>query len=377
MRLMFAAAASLTLGLLVTFADDAKPNVSDKVVALKKKFDAEMEEFTARLNKATDAGEARGIQAEMRELVALTADKAIDIAKEDPKSDTGFAAAEFLFKAASKVNAGDLKQIGAAAELIAEHHATKPSVKELLIPAMRLGAAGEKLLTAVSEKATDKEAKGTALFILGFNAARKADAAEDEKELAAAVGKATELLSAAIKEAPDTKVGAGGRTISDLAGKQIEELKGITIVAIGKPAPDIASMTLEGKKIKLSDYKGKVVLLDFWATWCPPCRAMIPHERDMVAGMKDRPFVLVSVSADDEKDTLVKFLEKEPMPWVHWWDDGARNPSLKKFRVRAFPTMYLIDHTGVVREKWVGNPGNDKLDKAVEDLVKEAEKMKG
>ena len=57
--------------------------------------------------------------------------------------------------------------------------------------------------------------------------------------------------------------------------------------------------------------------------------------------------MLVSVSADDEKETLEKFLEKEPMPWVHWWDSGTENPVLKKFRVRAFPTLYLIDHTGI------------------------------
>ena len=54
-----------------------------------------------------------------------------------------------------------------------------------------------------------------------------------------------------------------------------------------------------------------------------------------------------------------------------------REPVLKTYRVRAFPTLYLIDHTGVIKQKWVGNPGNDKLDKAVEELVKDAEKAKG
>jgi thioredoxin-related protein len=106
---------------------------------------------------------------------------------------------------------------------------------------------------------------------------------------------------------------------------------------------------------------------------------MIPHERELVKTMaKDKkPFVLVSVSADDEKDTLVKFLEKEPMPWVHWWDGGAENPVLKKYRVRAFPTLYLIDHTGAIKQKWVGRPESDKLDKAIEEAVKEAEKAQG
>jgi peroxiredoxin len=103
---------------------------------------------------------------------------------------------------------------------------------------------------------------------------------------------------------------------------------------------------------------------------------MIPHERELVNQLKDKPFVLISVSADDKKETLVKFLEKEPMPWVHWWEKGDENPVLKQYRVQAFPSLYLIDHTGIVRKKWVGNPGDDKIDQAVQELVKEAVKAK-
>ncbi|HEY1188070.1 MAG TPA: thioredoxin-like domain-containing protein, partial [Gemmata sp.] len=88
-------------------------------------------------------------------------------------------------------------------------------------------------------------------------------------------------------------------------------------------------------------------------------------------------FELISVSADDKKETLQKFLEKEKMPWTHWWDQGPESAVLKKYRVRAFPTLYLIDHTGVIKHKWVGNPGNDKIDAAVEELVKAAVKAKG
>ncbi len=83
------------------------------------------------------------------------------------------------------------------------------------------------------------------------------------------------------------------------------------------------------------------------------------------------------MSADDKKETLQKFLEKEPMPWTHWWQDGQENPVLKKYRVRAFPTLYVIDHTGVIRHKWVGSPKTEELDKAIDDLVKAAIKAKG
>ena len=173
MRLLCAAAISLVLGLFVAVADDKKPADNDaqaradKLSALKKKFDAEMSDLTKRLTKAEDPAEQRGIQAEMRELVAITAEKALAIASGDPKDETGFAAAEFVVQSASKAGGGG-KDVEAAVALIAEHHAASPKVKELLIPAMRLGEAGEKLLRAVGEKATDKEAKATACFLRGY-----------------------------------------------------------------------------------------------------------------------------------------------------------------------------------------------------------------
>jgi thiol-disulfide isomerase/thioredoxin len=127
--------------------------------------------------------------------------------------------------------------------------------------------------------------------------------------------------------------------------------------------------------VELSSYRGKVVLLDFWATWCGPCVAMIPHERELVTKMADKPFVLLSVNVDEDKTTLSDFLDKEKMPWNHWWD-GTRGPIAKTFKVRAYPTLYLIDSKGIVRKKWVGSPGNAVLDKAVEELVAETQKTK-
>jgi thiol-disulfide isomerase/thioredoxin len=375
MRLLCAAALSLALGLVVAYAGDDKPDRAAKLTALKKKYDTELAELKERLKKAEPA-DKKGIRVEMRELVAIVAERALNIAKENPKDDTAFDAAEFIIKVAS-TNGSGIKEVDALIDILTEHHLTNPKIKEVLIAVRGAGPAGDKLLTAVSEKATDKETKGLALYIRGHRAARDAEEEEDDKELAKAIAKATELLEKAAKESPDQKIGKAGKTIAELCKKDLEALKSIVIISIGKPAPEVESVLLDGKKVKLSDYKGKVVLLDVWATWCPPCRAMIPHERDLVKSMKDKPFVLISVSADDKKDTLTKFFEKEPMPWVHWWDNGPESPVLQKYRIHAFPSLFLIDHNGIVREKWVGSPGNEKIDKAVEELVKEAVKAKG
>ena len=380
MRLLCAAALSLSAGLWFAHADDKKPadppaaDRAGKLAALKTKFEAENKELAAQLAKAETRADARAVQTEMRELLTLTAGKVFEVAKADPKDAVAFDAASFVVENAAKVGAtgGDVEK---AAELIAEHHAANPKVKDLLLPAMRLGDVGDKLIKAVSEKATDKETKGTATFIRGYKLAQQVDDEEDGAKLAAAVKEAIALLEQAAKEAPDVKIGNG--TIGKFAAKEVDGLKAVLALAVGKPAPEVESATLDGKKVKLSDYKGKVVLLDIWATWCGPCKEMIPHERKLVEGMKGKPFELVSVSADDKKATLEKFLETEKMPWTHWWQDGPESAVLTKFRVRAFPTLYLIDHAGVIRHKWVGAPETEKLDAAVEELVKAAEKAKG
>ncbi len=373
MRLLCAAALALTFGLWAAFADDKKPSDrAARLADLKKKHDSTFKELEERFQKAAP-NEKRGIVAEMREEVTLTAGKAIKIAEENPKDDTGFDAVAFIVRSAGKLGAGG-PDVEKALGLVAEHHLNSAKVTDLLIPAMQTGA-GDKFLKIASEKSTDKGTKAAALAIRGYQIAQTIDDEEDEKKLPGLVREATELLEAAVKLSPDTKLGKS--TIGTFAQGQLDELKMVTALAVGKPAPAVESKLLDDKKTKLADYKGKVVLLDIWATWCGPCRAMIPHERELVKKMKDKPFVLISVSADDEKETLTKFIAKEPMPWVHWWDNGPESAVLKAYRVRAFPTLYLIDHAGVIRHKWVGAPDEKKLDEAVEELVKIAEKSKG
>jgi thiol-disulfide isomerase/thioredoxin len=174
-------------------------------------------------------------------------------------------------------------------------------------------------------------------------------------------------MAKAVELAPAAKI--GDTTLAKAAAAEAASLK----IAVGNPAPDVEGIDLDGKKVKLAGMKGKVVLFDFWATWCGPCRAMIPHERELVEKMAKKPFVLLSVNVDDEKSTLKDFLSEEKMPWPHWWD-GSAGPLAKMFKIRGFPTIYLIDAKGVIRKKWLGSPGNEVLDKAVEELVAEAEK---
>ena len=380
MRLFIAAMLVLSLGLYLACAPGpgadrnpeppAKPeDQAEQLKTQKKKFGEEFDELIKRFEKAATVADKKGIQAEARELATLTAEKIRKIAEADPKSETAFEAASFTLSRLVTVGAGG-PDVDKLLAIVADNHLNNPKVKDMVQVAGRAGPAGEKFLQTAAEKSTDKSVRGMSLYILGMSFSEQSDDAPNEKASTELVAKAIDFLSRAAKEAPDTRVEDG--TISVVAAAEIKSLK---TLSIGNPAPALeGTELLAEKKQTLAGFKGNVVLVDVWATWCGPCRAMIPHEREMVKKHEGKPFKLISVSVDDKKDTLTKFIEKEPMPWIHWWDNGDENPLVKTLKVKAFPTLYLIDAKGVIRRKWIGSPEPDVLDKAVEELVKEAGK---
>ena len=102
---------------------------------------------------------------------------------------------------------------------------------------------------------------------------------------------------------------------------------------------------------------------------------MYPHERSLVKEMENKPFVLLGVNSDQNKESLKKTIEDEKMTWRSWWDGGnTAGPIATKFNVHGWPTLYVIDHKGIIRHKHLGRPGDDVLDKEIEKLVAQAEK---
>jgi len=100
---------------------------------------------------------------------------------------------------------------------------------------------------------------------------------------------------------------------------------------------------------------------------------MYPHERSLVKKMHNKPFVLLGVNSDKDRDALKPVLEKEKITWRSFWNGGSTNgPISQLYKVSGWPTLLLIDAKGVIRYKWLGAPSGDVIDKAVEKLVKEA-----
>ncbi|MBY0527506.1 MAG: TlpA family protein disulfide reductase [Gemmataceae bacterium] len=143
---------------------------------------------------------------------------------------------------------------------------------------------------------------------------------------------------------------------------------------IDRPAPEIEAVDGDGKSFKLSDYRGKVVMLDFWATWCPPCVGMLPHERSLLKKYEGRPFALLGVdNTADGGPPLKEFIKDGRVTWPNWHDDKARIAG--EWGIKFYPTIFLIDHKGVIRDRQVGVP-EAQFDQLLDKLVREAEKDK-
>jgi peroxiredoxin len=119
---------------------------------------------------------------------------------------------------------------------------------------------------------------------------------------------------------------------------------------IGENAKEFAINLLNGKKIKLSDYKGRVVLIDFWAVWCPPCREGIPFFKELYSKNKDKGFEIIGISLDTDEKKLNDFLKEKAIDWrisysgKGWYDDTA-----KLYNVSTIPSIWIIDKSGKLR----------------------------
>jgi thiol-disulfide isomerase/thioredoxin len=133
-------------------------------------------------------------------------------------------------------------------------------------------------------------------------------------------------------------------------------------VDLSKPL-DLKFTAIDGRQVDLSKLRGKVVLVDFWATWCPPCRAVAPDIVTLYKKFHDQGFDVVGVSVDSDKSALLDVIKKEGLVWPQYYDgQGADNAITSKFGVDSFPTLWLVGKDGKVvdadfRQMWIGDYG--------------------
>jgi thiol-disulfide isomerase/thioredoxin len=137
-------------------------------------------------------------------------------------------------------------------------------------------------------------------------------------------------------------------------------------------APEFNLTSIDGGSVRLADYRGKVVLLDFWATWCPPCRAAIPHIVELQQTLGPQGFAAIGMNLDENGDDLVAFLQRNPVNYPTVRTDEATRVSFGN--VTAIPHVFLIDRKGMIREQYKGYTKEiaDKMRQTAEALLKES-----
>lgn len=162
-----------------------------------------------------------------------------------------------------------------------------------------------------------------------------------------------------------------------VAGLQMCQSERFKPVGEGSVAPPFAFEDLQGKKVSLEDYRGKVVFMNIWATWCDPCREEMPSMEMLYKKMKGRPFEILAVSVDRDKDKVVAFRDEYKLTFPILLD--KRRKITRIYRTTGVPETFIIDSDGVVAEKVIGARNWSEMSsvKKIMELVAKAEGAPG
>ncbi|RKE57255.1 TlpA disulfide reductase family protein [Sphingobacterium detergens] len=148
---------------------------------------------------------------------------------------------------------------------------------------------------------------------------------------------------------------------SDLGKEMDSTLKATQVVAAGNRALDFTLNSTQGQPVSLSSFKGKYVLLDFWASWCSPCRDLHPHMIKVYEKYKSENFEIVAVSMDSKKEAWLKAIKQDGIPWIQLSDlKGLKNQAAILYGITGIPQNFLIDPNGVIIGKELKGEALDK-----------------
>lgn len=135
------------------------------------------------------------------------------------------------------------------------------------------------------------------------------------------------------------------------------------------PAPQLNLTTLDGSPVSLFDYRGQVVLVNLWATWCAPCRQEMPTLQAFYDQYKEKGFVLVAINQEEKREVVQPFIEEFKLTFPVWLDLDYQ--AQKDFKTMNLPSSYVIDRDGQVKLMWIGSISKANLEKYVPDIILE------
>lgn len=144
--------------------------------------------------------------------------------------------------------------------------------------------------------------------------------------------------------------------------------------SVGSPVPEYGAVTLDGASVDLAEFRGQVVLLNVWATWCGPCREEVPALQALYESQEGQPFEVIGVSVDlaGDREKIRRFAVDYEMTYPIWHDPDDRVS--RAFRARGVPETYLIDRDGIIRWRHIGavQEGDPGLLAAIEEALAES-----
>lgn len=135
------------------------------------------------------------------------------------------------------------------------------------------------------------------------------------------------------------------------------------------PAPEITLIDLEGNRVSLSDYRGNVVLVNNWATWCPPCKAEMPALESYYRAHAKEGFMVIAIESGASAPEVIDFVEQYQLTFQVWLDPDGK--ALAAFQNWNLPSSYVIDRNGIIRMAWTGAVSETVLEEYLTPLLEE------
>ena len=226
------------------------------------------------------------------------------------------------------------------------------------------------LLETIVARTAEPVHKATVRYHLAANLIEQANGwatlADERKRVRMRARRAIAGLSEGVaeEEFPQRRFAADGTMLTGtFADVEAELLFRLDHATAGGTLPEAAGKRLDGEQENLAAYAGKVVLVDFWATWCVPCIQALPALRELHGELPAARFALLSISVDDELETVTDFMQEEAMPWSNW-HVGSASEVAQAWNIRAFPTYILVDPQGTILVR------TNRLDERLIELAK-------